>query len=107
MVRCLLAPKPSKESRPPSSARLLKGSERPESSNGLAATPLGKDSAKGSARTLLTYFEPFLSICSQAEEIQKHHYGMGKSWRSILEIDMQISTPSTLLCSKNSHHWEL
>lgn len=52
MVRCLLASNPHKESRPPSSAGLLRGSERPGRSNSLACTPLGKDSAKGSARTL-------------------------------------------------------
>lgn len=52
MVRCLLTSNPNKESRPPSSAQLLRGSEEPGISNSLACTLLGKDSARGSARTL-------------------------------------------------------
>lgn len=107
MVRCLLASILNKESRPPSSVGLLRGSEGPERSDSLASTPWAKTQPRKCQDTVLTHFGPFPSVCSQAEEIQKHHYGVGKSWRSTLEIDMQMSTPSTPLCSQHSHGWDL
>lgn len=97
----------NKEGRPPTSARLLRGAGGPGRRKS-GFHPIGQRlSQRKCQATVLTHFEPFLSIYPQAEEIQKHHYGERESWGSILGIDMQISTPSTGLCSENSHHWEM
>lgn len=107
MVRCLLTLNPNKQSRPPTSVGLpgiWGAGEKWQAGFHPIGQRLSQRKCQG---TVLTHFGPFLSVCSQAEEIQKHHYGMVKSERNILEIDMQISTPCSPLCSKISLPWDL
>lgn len=106
MVRCLLTLNPTEQSRPPTSVGLLRIWGLGE--KGRLASTIGQGTQlKEVLHTVLTpLLGPFLSVCSQAEEIQKHHY-MVKVRETFLEIDMQISTPCSPLCSKISLPWDL